>query len=130
VDYVFPDLRKGNLSFHRRMPDSTFWVHIGNSMRHNRSKVMSKSGKHRLSRFSHPPFSPAISPCNLWLFGLLKGILKDLVFSSSDEIEQAIPRIRDDLTFGNVQGVFQNRMSLMASVIEHGEEHAQEQKGN
>jgi hypothetical protein len=126
VDYVFPDLRKANLSFHRRMPDSTFWVHMGNSMCHNRSKVMSKSGKHYLSRFSHPPYSLAISQCNFWLFGVLKGILKDQEFNSSNEIEQGIPRIWDDLNFGNVQGVFQNRMSRLVRVIENGGEHAQE----
>jgi hypothetical protein len=49
VDYVFPDLKKENVDFHHRMPQTTFWVQINNSMCHNGSKVASKFEKHNVS---------------------------------------------------------------------------------
>jgi hypothetical protein len=55
---------------------------------------------------------------------MLTGILKDQGFDSSDEIQEAITRIWDDLNFGNDQSVFQNWMSRLACVSENGGEYA------
>jgi hypothetical protein len=44
----------------------------------------------------------------------LKEILKDREFNSSDEIEEAIADAWNDLTFDDVQSVFQNWMSRLA----------------
>jgi hypothetical protein len=63
---------------------------------------MSKFGKHHVSRFPHPTYLSDMSPCDFWLFGMFKGILKDQEFSSSDETEEAIRRIWDDFTFKNI----------------------------
>jgi hypothetical protein len=93
LDYILPDLKRADLSAHCRMPESTFWVHMDNSMCHNGSKVMSTFGKHRVSQFPYPPYSPDVSPCDSWLFGRLKGILEDQEFNSSDEIEEVITTI-------------------------------------
>jgi hypothetical protein len=108
VDYILMDLKKANLSFHRCMLGSTFAVGMDSSLCHNGSKVMSKFGKHDVSRFLPPPYSPDISLCDFWVFGMLKGLLKDQELSSSDEIEMVITRVWDDLTFDNVQSLFQN----------------------
>jgi hypothetical protein len=78
---------------------------------------MSKFETHHVSRFPHPPYSPDISPCNFWLFGTLKGNLKDQESNSSNEIEEAIFGIWDDFTFDNVQSVFQNWMRRLAWII-------------
>jgi hypothetical protein len=67
-----------------------FWVHIDNSMYHNGSTVTSKIKKNGISRMPHPPDSPDRSPCDFWLFGMLKQILRDREFSLSDEIDDAI----------------------------------------
>jgi histone-lysine N-methyltransferase SETMAR len=72
IDYVFPNLKTKNLNFRRRMPLATFWVHMDNSMCHNRSKVASKFDKHHIARLPHPPYSRNLSPCDFWLFGMLK----------------------------------------------------------
>jgi hypothetical protein len=45
---------------------------------------------------------------------MLNGILKDQEFNSNDEIEATITMIQDDLTFDNVERVFQNWMSRLA----------------
>jgi hypothetical protein len=39
---------------------------------------------------------------------MLKGALKDHEFSSSDEIEEVITKVWDELTFDEVQSVFHN----------------------
>jgi histone-lysine N-methyltransferase SETMAR len=126
VDNILPDLKKGKLGFTRRMPGSTFWVHMNNSMCHNEAKIASEFVQHHLARMPHPPYSWDISPCVFWLFGLLKGILKDRKFTSSYEISAAIADVWNRLSFDDVQALFRNWMSHLAWVIENGGEYIKE----
>jgi hypothetical protein len=50
---------------------------------------------------------------------MLKGVLKNCEFNSSDEIEEAITKIWDELTFDEVQSVFHNEVIRLAWVIEN-----------
>jgi hypothetical protein len=72
INNIFPDLKTANLNSQRQKTGSTFWVHMNNSMRHDKSEVRSKIKKNHFSRMLHPPYSPDISPGNFWLFGMLK----------------------------------------------------------
>jgi hypothetical protein len=126
IDCIFSDLKKANVNSHRRKTGRTFWVAMDNSMCHNGSKITSKFAKHHLSRMPHPPSSSDMTPCDCWLFGLLKGIFKDREFSSSDQIEEAITQVGNDLSFEDVRSVFQNWMSHLACVIETGGEYIHE----
>jgi hypothetical protein len=92
VKYIFPDLEKGNVNFHRRIPQGTFSVHMNNSMSHNGLKLASKVEDHHVSRLPYSPYSLDITPCDFWLFGMLKGVLKDREFDSSDEIDRGLQR--------------------------------------
>jgi hypothetical protein len=94
----FSGFEKGKPGFSSSEARVNLWLHTDNSMCRRGYKVMSKYGKHRISRFPQPPYSPEISRCGFWFFGMLKGILKDQAFDSSNEIEEAITRIGDDLT--------------------------------
>jgi hypothetical protein len=87
---------------------------MDDSMCHNGSKVALKFEKHHIFRLPHPLYSPDISPCDFWLFGLLKGIMKDREFHSHDEIEEAITGARNGLTFEDVQGIFYDWMRRLA----------------
>jgi hypothetical protein len=69
---------------------------------------MSKFGNHHIVRLPHPPYSPDLSLCDFWLFGMLKRILKNRYFHSHDEIEEAITMAWNDITFDEVQSVFRN----------------------
>jgi hypothetical protein len=106
IDYIFLDLKRANLDFHRREAGSTVWVHMDNSTCQNGSKLASKFGQHHIFRMPHPPYSPEINPCDSWLFGLLKGIMKDREFHSHEEIEGAITMAWNDLTVEDVQSIF------------------------
>jgi hypothetical protein len=122
IDYVFPDLKTENRNFRRRMPLATFWAHINNSICHKRSNVVSKFDKHHIARLPHSPYSPDLSPCDFWLFGMLKGILKDRELHLHDEIEEVITMAWNDLTFDEAQSIFHSRMKRLRRVIENGRE--------
>jgi hypothetical protein len=122
LDYIFPDLKRENETFHRRIPQATFRVYVDNSMCHNGSKVASKFKKYHISRLLHPPYSPGISARDFWFFGMLKRILNGCESNSSDEIEEAITKVWDELTFDEVQSVFHNWTSRLTWVIENEEE--------
>jgi hypothetical protein len=101
VGHTFPDLKRGNVNFHRRIPQATFWVdiiHMDSSMCPNGSKAALKFENRYVSRLPHK-------------------------FNSSDEIEGAITKVWDELTFGEVQSIFRNWMSRFAQVIAKGGEY-------
>jgi hypothetical protein len=82
-------------------------------------KVASKFEEYHVSRLAHPPDSPEVSPCDFWLFEKLKGVLKDRQFNSSDEIQEVIMNVWDQLTFDEMQSAFHNWASRFAWVIEN-----------
>jgi hypothetical protein len=49
IDYAYPCFKTENRKFRRRMPLATFWVHMDNSVCHNRSKVVSTFDKHHIA---------------------------------------------------------------------------------
>jgi hypothetical protein len=67
-----------------------------------------KFDKYHMARLPHPPYSPDSSPCEFWLFRMVKGILKDREFHLHDEIEEAITIAWNDLAFDEVQSAFHN----------------------
>jgi hypothetical protein len=125
-DDIFPDLKRESARSRRREPGSTFRVQIDNSMFHNGSKIDLKFRKDDLFRMPQRPNSPDPSPGDFWRFGMLKGILKDREFTSSDEIQEAILNVWKDLTLEDVQSVFRNWMRPLSRVIEHGGEYVHE----
>jgi hypothetical protein len=123
INSIFPDLKTANVNFRRQKTASTFWAEL-DSMCHNGSKAPSKINKNHISRMPHSPYSPDISPCDFWLFGILKQILRDREFSSSDEIENAIAQVRNDLTLrttrtcsGTGSGVLPRSLRMMESTV-------------
>jgi hypothetical protein len=51
---------------------------------------------------------------------MLKGVLKDREFNWSDEIEETITKVWDELIFDEVQSVFHDWMNRIAWVIANG----------
>jgi hypothetical protein len=90
----------------RRKRFSAFSVHLDNSMCHNDHKATGKFNQGSMERAPHPPDPPDISPCDFWLFGMLKHHMKDREFRRQEEILQAITKSWGDLTFAEVQSVF------------------------
>jgi hypothetical protein len=88
-------------------------------MHHNASKFE----KHHVSQLPHSTHSPDRNPCGFGLFGMLKRILKGYESNSSNEIEEAIMIVSDELIFDELQNVFHNWMSRFGWVIESEREY-------
>jgi hypothetical protein len=92
---------------------------MDNSTCHHGSKVVSKFDKHHIFPLPHPQYSPDTNPYDSWLFGLLKGIMKDGEFHFHDEIEEAITVAWNGLTFEDVQSIFYDSMRRLAWLTEN-----------
>jgi arabinogalactan endo-1,4-beta-galactosidase len=57
---------------------------------------------------------------------VLKGILKNHRFHSSDAIKTVVPKVWDNLTFDDVQRVFHNWVNYSAWAIKNGGEYTLE----
>jgi hypothetical protein len=75
----------------------------------------------------HLPYSPDINPCDFWLFGMLKQILRDREFSSSDESEGAIAQVWKNLIFNDLQSVFRDWIRRLSWVAENDGEYIREE---
>jgi hypothetical protein len=92
---------------------------MDNSMCHNDRKVTDELEILRLDRVPHPPDSPDLSPCDFWLFGMLKQTIKDRVFQTIEEILDAIRQVRREVTLEQLQSVFFDWIQQFEYFIEH-----------
>jgi transposase len=90
IDTVLPSLYSEKRRFARRKGLPSFSVHMDNSMCHKGPKITEKLEKRHIARAPHPPYSPDLSPCDFWLFGVLKQKMKERVFQSEEQILVAI----------------------------------------
>jgi hypothetical protein len=79
---------------------------MDNSMCRNGHEVSGKFNQGSIEGTPHPPYSPDRTPCDFWLFGLMRHPMKDREFQSQQEILQVIAKRWDDVTFAEVQHVF------------------------
>jgi hypothetical protein len=92
---------------------------------HNGAKITEKLEKRHIARVSHPPYSPELSPCDFWLFGILKQKMKERVFQSEKQMLAAITESWNELTFEDIQRVFHNWMERVIWVIANSGEYSQ-----
>jgi histone-lysine N-methyltransferase SETMAR len=96
---------------------------MDNSVCHNGRKVTDELANLKLNRVPHPPYSPDLSPCDFWLFKILKLKIKDGVFQRAEEIKIAVYRVWDELILNDLQSVFFNCIERLEWVSEHGGEY-------
>jgi transposase len=82
IDTMLPNLYSEKRRIARRKGLTSFSVHMDNSMCHDGVKVTAKLEKKPIARAPHPPYSPDLSPCDFWLFGILKQKMMKRVFRS------------------------------------------------
>jgi histone-lysine N-methyltransferase SETMAR len=110
IDAALPSLYSEKRRIARRKGLPSLSVHMDNSMCHNGAKIIEKLEKKHIARAHHPPYSPDFSPCDFWLFGILKQKMKERVFQSEKQILAAITQSWNELTFEDIQGIFRNWM--------------------
>ena len=52
----------------------------------------------------HPPYSPDLAPCDVWLFPMLRGCLYETI----EEMKETVTKVIDMLTQEDFHGAFQN----------------------
>jgi hypothetical protein len=90
---------------------------MNNSRCHNGKKITAEIQHQRFARAPHPLYSPDLSPCDFWIFGLMKHSLKDREIRAVQGLISALTNLWDDITFEDVQVVFLDWMELISSVI-------------
>jgi transposase len=89
------------------------------------SNITEKLEKRHIARAPCPPYSPDLSPCGFWSFGILKQKMKERVFQSEEQILAAITESWNELTFEDIPRVFHNWMECLIGVIANSGEHYQ-----
>jgi histone-lysine N-methyltransferase SETMAR len=119
ITEVLPILREENVQFRRKHSGDYYFVHMDNSRCHNRKKNTAEIEHRRLAGAPPPPYSPDHSPCDFWLFGLMKHNLKDREIRAVQTLITALSKIWNDLHFEDVQAVFLDWMERLSWVIDN-----------
>lgn len=100
-----------------------FILHMDNSRIHNGSKTSEFLSDHRLKRVDHPAYSPDLSPCDFWLFGRIKQLLEEKKLESPEELISEIQSLFNEVTFEELQSVFQEWIERLNWVISNNGEY-------
>jgi len=73
------------------------FVHADNARPHTARMSLDFCDQNKLSVVSHPAYSPDLSPCDFWLFGHLKSILKGRKYDCPEELLSEIESILSNL---------------------------------
>jgi hypothetical protein len=109
---VFPPENRGHFS-----------VHMDNSMCRNGHRVINELRCLKIPRVPHPPYSSNISPCDFWMFGDFKGKPKDHHLHGLEEIFTEVQELWDNITFEELQMVFESWRGQLRWIIEHDGEY-------
>ena len=63
-----------------------------------------------------PPYSPDLTPCDIWLFPKLRGCR----YKTTDETEEAVTKVIDTLTQEDFDGAFQKLLEWFNKCIAAG----------
>ena len=77
--------------------------HQDNTPVHNSILVIDYLTKMGINTVPQPPYSPDLSPCDFWLFPMLRGCLYETI----EEMKEAVTKVIDTLTEEDLHGTFQ-----------------------
>jgi histone-lysine N-methyltransferase SETMAR len=123
ITELLPILHRENIRFRLKYSDGPFFLHLDNSRCQNGKKITVAIRHRRFARAPHPPYSPDLSPCNFWLFGMMKHCLKDREIHGVQALISALTDILSDLTFEDVQAFFLDWMERSSWVIDNNGEY-------
>jgi hypothetical protein len=98
-------------------------VHMDNATPHNGARVASIMDRQHVLRTPHPPYSPDISLCDFSLFGAVKHTMKDIELNFTEQIVTIAAKVSADLTFEDVQRVFEEWITPLEWVTANGGEY-------
>jgi histone-lysine N-methyltransferase SETMAR len=123
ISDILPELEREKMRYKRRKKGGTFFVPMDHSKSHDGGKIQGNFAMIGRVRTPHSPYSPDLSPCDFWFFGMAKGKMKDREFHTVQDIRGWLTEIWNDLTFEDVQSVFLEWKIRLNWVIENGGEY-------
>ena len=72
-----------------------------------------------IKTFSHPPYSPGLTPCDFWLFPKLRGCRYETI----EEMKEAVTKVIDTLTQEDFDEAFQRLLERYNKFIAAGEDY-------
>jgi hypothetical protein len=93
VQNILPSLLYEKKRFSSQKTAINFSVSMDNSICHNGHRVIDELHHLKILRLRYPPYSPDISPCDFWMFGDLKGKLKDSHLQGPEDILTAFQEL-------------------------------------
>ena len=70
-----------------------------------------------IKRVPQPPYSPALAPCDFWLFPKLRGCRYETI----EEMKEALPKVIDTLTQEDFHGAFQKLLERYKCISAGGD---------
>jgi histone-lysine N-methyltransferase SETMAR len=72
ISYILPELEHEKKRYKGKKQAGAFCVKMDHSKSHSGGKIQEKIDRKGLVRCSHLPYSPDLSPCDFWFFGMAK----------------------------------------------------------
>jgi histone-lysine N-methyltransferase SETMAR len=102
ISGILPDLDGEKLRYCRKNPRQEFFLHMNNSKCYKAEKITGKHQQKHITRARHPPYSPDLSPCDFWFFGMVKQKIEDREFRSAQEMLRSLSDAWSDLTLEDI----------------------------
>ena len=108
--YYVKVLRELRKKFRRKRPalfkSSQWHFHQDNAPFHNSILVTEYLTKMGIKTVPHPPYSPDLAPCDVWLFPKLKEKLRSCRYETIEEMKEGVTKFIDTLTQEDFHGTF------------------------
>ena len=122
-EYYVAVLREFKKRFRRKRPalfKSGQWhFHKDNTPVHNSILVTDYLTKMGINTVTHSPYSPALAPCDFWLFPKLRGCRYETI----EEMKETVTKVIYTLTQGDFQGASQKLFERYNKCIATGGDH-------
>jgi hypothetical protein len=96
---------------------------MDNSMCHNGHRVVNEFRRLKIFRVPYLAYLPDISPCDSWMFRDFKGKMKDAHLQGLEEKVMVFQDLRDNITFEELQMIFESWHDRLRWIIEYGTEY-------
>jgi hypothetical protein len=73
-----------------------------------------------IARMDQPPYSPDLAPCDFFLFGYLKHCVRDVQFSTEQELVNAIIRFLEAISPELWSDLFENWKGRLRTCVDAG----------
>ena len=119
-EYYVEVLRQFRRRFRRKrlalFKSGQWHFHQDNAAVHNSILVRDYLTEMGIKTFPHPPYSPDLAPCDLWLFPEHRVCR----YETTEEMKEAVTKVIDTLTQEDVHGAFQKLLSYSLVCIKSG----------